>query len=123
MDPSSPHAGTSSKGNLYPAPRNPRYVVDDRATTAARIVTSYNNYYEFGFGKDVRAAAQLPTSVAYLAADEWVLDFDGENMNLSDVLSSIPLEERLYRHRCVEAWSMVMVRSATPFDVVQRHVT
>lgn len=71
-------------------------------------ITSYNNYYEFGTGKDdpARNAHQLVTS-------PWSITIDGMVDNpgdyaLADLLSSLTVEDRIYRFRCVEAWSMVV---------------
>jgi sulfoxide reductase catalytic subunit YedY len=71
-------------------------------------ITSYNNYYEFGTGKDdpARNAHQLTT-------DPWSIVIDGMvneagTYSLSDILDGQELEERIYRFRCVEAWSMVV---------------
>lgn len=71
-------------------------------------VTSYNNFYEFGYQKDdpARYADRLTT-------DPWALDIGGlvnnpRKIGLEDVLAGVDLEERIYRLRCVEAWSMVI---------------
>ena len=71
-------------------------------------ITSYNNFYEFGTGKDdpVKNAHMLTTN-------PWSVQIDGlvENPGdyaLSDVLDGMEIEERIYRFRCVEAWSMVV---------------
>ena len=71
-------------------------------------VTTYNNYYEFGTGKEdparnARDFSPLP----------WTVTIDGEcdkpgNYNYEDLVSPHTLEERIYRLRCVEAWSMVI---------------
>ena len=71
-------------------------------------ITSYNNFYEFGTGKDdpARHAGQLRT-------DPWSIEIDGlvdrpGNYSLAEVLEGLDVEERIYRFRCVEAWSMVI---------------
>ena len=71
-------------------------------------ITQYNNYYEFGTGKEDPAenAGQLTT-------DPWSVTIDGlvdnpGELSLDDILSGVELEERIYRFRCVEAWSMVV---------------
>jgi sulfoxide reductase catalytic subunit YedY len=71
-------------------------------------ITSYNNYYEFGQDKDdpARTSGKFKT-------EPWTVTVEGECnkkgvMNLEDVLKGETLEERVYRHRCVEAWSMVI---------------
>ncbi|NBO20862.1 MAG: protein-methionine-sulfoxide reductase catalytic subunit MsrP [Rhodobacteraceae bacterium] len=71
-------------------------------------ITGYNNYYEFGFEKDdpARNAGSLKT-------DPWSVEIGGlvdrpGTYDLADVVKDQPLEERIYRFRCVEAWSMVI---------------
>jgi sulfoxide reductase catalytic subunit YedY len=71
-------------------------------------ITSYNNFYEFGFdkGDPKRHAGALTTS-------PWEVVVDGlvgkpATYALDDLIGGIPLEERIYRFRCVEAWSMVI---------------
>jgi sulfoxide reductase catalytic subunit YedY len=71
-------------------------------------VTTYNNYYEFGTDKDE------PSMLARnFKTTPWTVTVDGEcakkgAMNLEDVLKGKTLEERIYRHRCVERWSMII---------------
>jgi sulfoxide reductase catalytic subunit YedY len=85
-------------------PQNARYTLD-RPLTAEEYSTRYNNFYEFGSSKDVVEEAQsLPTR-------PWEIAIDGMveapvTIGIDDLLKRMPLEERLYRHRCVEAWSM-----------------
>lgn len=87
----------------YPAKRNDTYKID-RAITPEALVTSYNNYYEFGSSKDIASDAQA------LPIRPWTIQIDGMvqkpmTIAIDDLLAKMPLEERLYRHRCVEAWS------------------
>ncbi|KAL3913874.1 MAG: hypothetical protein SGILL_006320, partial [Bacillariaceae sp.] len=110
-DPESEHFGKSStKGwtNPLPAPRNPRYAVD-REETLESWVVSYNNYYEFGLSKDVVEEAQKHKD--FLAPEDWFVDISGlvENpmtVDVKSLINEMHLEERIYRHRCVEAWSI-----------------
>ncbi len=80
---------------------------DDKVNTWEQI-TTYNNYYEFGTDKD------SPSEYAKsLKTEPWKVVVDGEcsrpaAYNLEDILKGQTLEERIYRHRCVEAWSMVI---------------
>ncbi|WP_114192513.1 protein-methionine-sulfoxide reductase catalytic subunit MsrP [Edaphovirga cremea] len=71
-------------------------------------VTGYNNYYEFGLDKADPAAnaGDLPT-------EGWKVRIDGDvakpiTLDMDDLLKRFPLEQRIYRMRCVEAWSMVV---------------
>lgn len=71
-------------------------------------ITTYNNFYEFGTGKEDPAA-----NAGALTIDPWSIDIGGMvdkpgNYDLADILNGQPLEERIYRFRCVEAWSMVV---------------
>ncbi|MBZ5558286.1 MAG: protein-methionine-sulfoxide reductase catalytic subunit MsrP [Acidobacteriia bacterium] len=71
-------------------------------------ITTYNNYYEFGTDKDEPSMLARNFKTA-----PWTVTVDGEcakkgAMNLEDVLKGKTLEERIYRHRCVERWSMVI---------------
>jgi sulfoxide reductase catalytic subunit YedY len=102
--PSDPSAG------LYPVKRNPRYTLD-RPITDEKYSTHYNNFYEFTEDKDVDADA--------LPIRPWTVEIDGlvENkmtIGIDDLLKRMTLEERLYRHRCVEAWSMAVPWSGFP---------
>lgn len=89
---------------LYPVTRNKKYTLE-RAITPEEINTKYNNFYEFGSHKQIYAAAQA------LQIRPWEIEIDGEvekpmTIDIDSLLAKMPLEERLYRHRCVEAWSM-----------------
>ncbi len=83
------------------------YGVNDKMTPYD-VVTNYNNFYEFGTQKDqpAKLAQKLQTS-------PWALSIEGEvakprTLDLDQVMKLAPLEERVYRHRCVEAWSIVV---------------
>ena len=80
----------------------------DEEQTPYNDVTSYNNFYEFGTGKEdpARNAGSLKTR-------PWKVLVDGEvkkerTFDIEELLKLAPLEERIYRLRCVEAWSMVV---------------
>lgn len=80
----------------------------DEDITAIETATAYNNFYELGLdkGDPVANAAQLKTQ-------PWSITVDGEchkpgKLTLEDILKPHAVEERIYRHRCVEAWSMVI---------------
>ncbi len=86
---------------------NPPFSTVDRPTTNRILAGQYNNYYEFGSGKSIWQAAQtLPT-------EDWKVEVTGlvknpRTYDLDDLQKTFPLEERIYRFRCVEAWSMVI---------------
>ena len=80
----------------------------DEEITREKDATSYNNFYEFGTGKDdpVKRAKDFDTS-------DWKITVSGEcdkpgEYALEDLIKPHPIEERIYRLRCVEAWSMVI---------------
>lgn len=71
-------------------------------------ITSYNNFYEFGTGKTDPAA-----NAAAMITDPWTIKVDGMvdkpgSYSFADLISGMQMEERIYRFRCVEAWSMVV---------------
>jgi len=92
--------------DLYPFKRNDTYTLS-RPLTAEADAGSYNNFYEFGSHKEIWQAAQaLPTR-------PWTVTLDGmveeeKTVDIDALIRAMPLEERLYRHRCVEAWSMTV---------------
>ncbi len=84
-----------------------RYSTDETPNTLEEI-SSYNNFYEFGTGKGDPAK-----NAGALTTDPWSVAIDGlvdkpGNYDLGDILSGVTMEERIYRLRCVEAWSMVV---------------
>ena len=98
--------------DLYPAKRNEAFTLD-RPITEEKINTNYNNFYEFGSSKYVGKAAQA------LKLRPWTVKIDGmvesaQEIGIDDLIRQMPLEERLCRHRCVEAWSMAIPWSGFP---------
>ena len=99
--------------DLYPAKRNEKYSIGDRAITPEEINGNYNNFYEFGGSKNIARAAQQ------LKIRPWTVKIDGMvekpfDIAIDDLIRKMPLEERLYRHRCVEAWSMTIPWTGFP---------
>ena len=100
--------------DLYPAKRNEQFTLD-RPITDEKINTNYNNFYEFGSSKTIARAAQA------LRLRPWTLKIDGmvekeQTIGIDDLIKQVSLEERLYRHRCVEAWSMAIPWSGFPMS-------
>jgi methionine sulfoxide reductase catalytic subunit len=98
--------------DLYPAKRNEVFALD-RPITDETVNTTYNNFYEFGSAKTIAKAAQA------LKLRPWTVKIDGmvekpQEIGIDDLMRKMPLEERLYRHRCVEAWSMAIPWSGFP---------
>lgn len=124
-------AGTGIPGLLMPRDadaaiaelnfrKNTDYVPEDELNSY-KDITRYNNFYEFGTGKDdpARNAHTLKT-------DPWTVRVEGEvekpaDYHLEDLIKSSQLEERIYRLRCVEAWSMVIPWVGIPLsDLIKR---
>ena len=93
-------------------------VATDEKRNTFDEITGYNNFYEFGTGKSdpKRYSGSLKTS-------PWTVKVDGlcnkpADYHLEDLIKPIQLEERIYRHRCVEAWSMVIPWIGVPLNAV-----
>ena len=98
--------------DLYPVKRNEKFVLD-RPLTEESVNATYNNFYEFGTSKSIARAAQA------LRIRPWTVKIDGMvekpfDIGSDDLIRKMPLEERLYRHRCVEAWGMTVPWSGFP---------
>ena len=108
--------GLARAALTYPAPRNPRYVLD-RPITDEAVNTSYNNFFEFGSHKRIAWAVQK------LKVSPWNIRIDGlvekeMTLGFEDLLARVSLEERLYRHRCVEAWAMAVPWTGFPLSAL-----
>ena len=114
-------SGASAQGNLAPlkAAKNPAFTLPD-ALTSYKNVTSYNNFYEFGANKEDPERLQ-----ASLKTRPWTVKVEGlcakpKTFDIEEILK-FPLEERVYRLRCVEAWSMVIPWIGFPLkDLLKR---
>jgi sulfoxide reductase catalytic subunit YedY len=99
---------------------NPKYsslkrTIDlDLESSSYKDITTYNNFYELGYGKGDPVA-----NAAALKTEPWSVTIEGEcerpgTFALEDILKPHNFEERLYRFRCVEAWSMVIPWAGFP---------
>ena len=80
----------------------------DEEPNSLEDITSYNNFYEFGTGKDdPKRYAEALTTEPWSVKIDGLVDNPG-NYSFDDILSGVELEERIYRFRCVEAWAMVI---------------
>lgn len=92
---------------ISPLRQNPAFSKVDRPITDEDLAGSYNNFYEYGGTKKIWLKAQkLPT-------ENWKVEVAGlvknpRTYDLDDLKKTFPIEERIYRFRCVEAWSMVL---------------
>jgi sulfoxide reductase catalytic subunit YedY len=105
-------AGEDPTADLYPAKRNEAFTLD-RPLTPEDYNLNYNNFYEFGTSKQVAKPAQA------LKIRPWEVRIDGEvekemTLGIDELIRKMTLEERLYRHRCVEAWSMTVPWTGFP---------
>ena len=99
-------AGAAALGFARPA--TAQALGPDDVPNSLEDITSYNNYYEFGTGKEDPAAY-----ASALKTDPWSVVVDGlvdnpGTYSLADLIKDQPVEERIYRFRCVEAWSMIV---------------
>jgi len=106
--------GATEKGP-YPAKRNPEFTLD-RPVTEEWAATSYNNFYEF----DAMDKAAVKNKVGEFVVSPWTIEVTGKvnkprKIDLDELLRTMPFEERLYRFRCVEAWSMAVPWTGFPF--------
>ncbi|MDX1429979.1 MAG: molybdopterin-dependent oxidoreductase, partial [Rhodothermales bacterium] len=98
----------------YPASRNARFKVPERAVTDRITASSYNNFYEFdGSSKQV-----WPLTGAY-EPFPWTIEVGGLvdkplKLDVDELIRTMSLEERVYRFRCVEAWSMTIPWTGFP---------
>ena len=86
---------------------NPAYALIEKKT-AYKDATTYNNFYEFGTDKSEPAQ-----TAGSLKTRPWTVTIEGEvkkpiTLDIDSLIKLAPLEERIYRHRCVEGWSMVI---------------
>ena len=105
----------------YPFRRSPRYTLD-RPLTDETVAATYNNFYEFTQVKD-----GVWKRVGGFRVEPWTLTVDGlvskpQKFSVDDLLKMMPMEERLYRHRCVEAWSMAVPWSGFPLRALLQRV-
>lgn len=107
--------------DLYPAKTNAAYKID-RALTPEKLNSQYNNFYEFGSSKYISDAAQA------LKIRPWTVTVDGlvdkpVTLDFDKLVRLFALEERLYRHRCVEAWSMTVPWTGFALKTLLEHVS
>ena len=114
-----PHASAQQVNELMPPlpayTKNPKYADAGRDLTRENLVQGYNNFYEFGFGK-----TDPVKNAKNFKIDPYVLKIDGLCDNPMDVdldqIEALGLEERVYRFRCVEAWSMTVPWIGVPMS-------
>ncbi|MDD5295833.1 MAG: protein-methionine-sulfoxide reductase catalytic subunit MsrP [Rhodocyclaceae bacterium] len=98
------------------------YSTRDEKLTPFKNVTGYNNYYEFGYEKE-----DPPANAHRLKTHPWALTVDGlvakpRTFSIEDLLRLAPMEERIYRMRCVEGWSMLIPWVGFPISALLKQV-
>jgi sulfoxide reductase catalytic subunit YedY len=107
--------------DLYPARRHAKFREVDRPLTDEVAAARYCNFYEFSSGKSVWR------HVGPFQPVPWTLEVAGlvarpRTFDLDDLLRTFALEERVYRHRCVEAWAMAVPWTGFPLAELLKHV-
>ena len=103
------------------ATSNSAFQLEDKLTSRDKV-TTYNNFYEFGTSKEDPAE-----NAGSLKTRPWTMTVDGEvnqpkTFDIDQLLKLAPLEERIYRLRCVEAWSMVIPWIGFPLSALLKQV-
>jgi sulfoxide reductase catalytic subunit YedY len=112
----------ATEKDVYPAKRNPEFPLD-RSITEEWAATGYNNFYEF-HPTDKQA---VKGRVSQFVTSPWTLEVSGlinkpQKFDVDDLVKTMPLEERLYRFRCVEAWSMAVPWTGFPLSELIKRV-
>lgn len=108
-------ADAPTKGSKYPASRNPKFDPGWRLTDE-KLVNSYNNFYEFTLDKE-----RVKDLVGDFKITPWPIQVGGlveesQTIDAQELVDQFTLEERVYRFRCVEAWSMIVPWTGFPLS-------
>ena len=101
---------------------NPKFTLPDEKKNSFEDITTYNNFYELGTDK-----SDPSENASKLQTRPWTLSVEGEvakpkKWDIDEILKTFPIEERVYRLRCVEAWSMVIPWNGFPLaDFLKKH--
>ena len=101
---------------------NPAFALPEEKKNSFEDITTYNNFYELGTDK-----LDPSENAAKLQTRPWTLSVEGEvgkprKWDIEELLKAFPVEERVYRLRCVEAWSMVVPWDGFPLaDFLKKH--
>jgi sulfoxide reductase catalytic subunit YedY len=121
LAPSVSASAATPQGQPLPAKRNSTFTVDD-PPTKFESVTTYNNFYEFGVNKED------PARYAHMLKPRpWTIQVEGhikrpKTYDVDELMKLASLEERVYRLRCVEGWSMVIPWIGFPLGVLIKQV-
>ena len=116
-----PPASAAAAGK-YPAPRNSKFDGKGLTLSDAGVTAEYNNFYEFSTSKD-----RVHRLVGSFITDPWSVRIDGlcekpMTVDARELLGQFPLEERVYRFRCVEAWAMTVPWTGFPLSRLLKSV-
>jgi sulfoxide reductase catalytic subunit YedY len=111
---SKPAASIASAGN-YPYPRNPEFN-PGWPLTNEKVAGTYNNFYEFSTTKD-----RVHQLVDKFVTAPWPVEIGGlvekpMTLDVQELIATMPMEERVYRFRCVEAWAMIVPWTGFPLS-------
>ncbi len=112
-----PWAVNAAEAAKYPAKRNPTFELAKGARlTSEEVAGSYNNFYEFTLVKQ-----RVKDLVGKFVIDPWPIQISGLvekpfTIDAHELTASMPLEERVYRFRCVEAWAMTVPWTGFPLS-------
>ncbi len=101
---------------------NPKFTLPEEKKNSFEDITTYNNFYELGTDKSGPSE-----NASKLQTRPWTLSVEGEvakpkKWDIDEILKTFPIEERVYRLRCVEAWSMVIPWNGFPLaDFLKKH--
>jgi sulfoxide reductase catalytic subunit YedY len=109
------NAAGAASGSAYPAKRKPDFNPGWTLTTE-RVAGSYNNFYEFSLNKSI-----TPELTAKFVTAPWPIAIGGlvekpMTIDAAELAESFPIEERVYRFRCVEAWAMIVPWTGFPLS-------
>lgn len=112
---------SEAETKVYPAKRNSEFVLG-RPITDESVAARYNNFYEFSSDKD-----DVWRKVERFITRPWEVEVTGlvekpQIFDIDDLLKLMPMEERLYRFRCVEAWAMAVPWTGFPMKALIDHV-
>src|SRR5688572_27001785 len=110
------HAAEAPAKSGHPYPRNPEFAGKNLRITAEEYATGYNNFYEFSSHK-----LRVKRLTDKFVISPWDIEIGGlaakpQKLNVDELIATMPLEERVYRFRCVEAWSMVVPWTGFPLS-------
>jgi methionine sulfoxide reductase catalytic subunit len=108
-------AETMPYAEYFPSKMNAKFADAGRPLTSEADATKFNNFYEFGASKRIAEAAEA------LVVKPWQIAIDGEvdapmTLDMDDLFKKVQLEERVIRHRCVEAWAMTVPWTGFPLS-------